>query len=407
MQILETITSAFRGRRRSLADFRSVKPKAKSDKSVNRWAIYKQLCVAKARFGVNDRALAVLSALLSFYPENEICEKHGLVVFPSNKQLSLRAHGMPGSTLRRHIAALVEAGLIARRDSPNGKRYAYKNGGGEIEEAFGFSFEPLLVRASEIAQAAEQVQAEALMLKRMRERVTLQRRELSQLIEAGLEWDAVHSWQAAYVRFREIVEAIPRRASIAQLQAILDQLSALRSELDKLLNSLHNDGDLSTNHAQNERQHIESLPESHFESNNSLSLNLVGKEALILRPSAQVKPVSKTELPSLEMVLRACPDIRDYAANGITSWRDLLDTTEIVAQFLGITPSAYREAIATMGHQKSAAVIAFLLQRTAEIKSAGGYLRSLTQKARAGELSLSAMFMSSLKARSCAGAAAC
>ena len=54
---------------------------------------------------------------------------------------------MPASTLRRLLAVLVEAGLIVRRDSPNGKRYARKGRGGEITLAFGFDLAPLVVRA--------------------------------------------------------------------------------------------------------------------------------------------------------------------------------------------------------------------------------------------------------------------
>ncbi len=55
--------------------------------------------------------------------------------------------GMPASTLRRHLAVLVDAGLIVRRDSPNGKRYARKNRAGAIELAFGFDLSPLVVRS--------------------------------------------------------------------------------------------------------------------------------------------------------------------------------------------------------------------------------------------------------------------
>src|SRR5690606_19064787 len=129
-------------------------------KSVDKWALYRDLCEGKSVIGIGDRALAVLNALLSFYPDSELSEENSLIVFPSNHQLSLRGHGMTGPTLRRHIAALLEAGLILRRDSPNGKRYARKSRAGDIEEAFGFSLAPLLARAEEITQAAEQVRAD-------------------------------------------------------------------------------------------------------------------------------------------------------------------------------------------------------------------------------------------------------
>ena len=79
-----------------------------------------------------ERALAVLNALLSFYPETTLTGEDDLIVFPSNEQLCLRTHGMPASTLRRLLSALVDAGLIVRRDSPNGKRYARKGREGRL-----------------------------------------------------------------------------------------------------------------------------------------------------------------------------------------------------------------------------------------------------------------------------------
>jgi len=86
-------------------------------KSANKWKIFRDVSEAKVMLDLKDRSLAVLDALLSFHPENELRQDAQLVVFPSNAQLSLRAHGIAGATLRRHLAFLVEAGLILRKDS--------------------------------------------------------------------------------------------------------------------------------------------------------------------------------------------------------------------------------------------------------------------------------------------------
>ena len=102
------------------------------DKVVHKWQIFRAICTARPKLGVSERALAVLNALLSFYPETTLTGDDELIVFPSNQQLCLRTHGMPASTLRRLLVVLVDAGLIVRRDSPNGKRYARKGRGGEI-----------------------------------------------------------------------------------------------------------------------------------------------------------------------------------------------------------------------------------------------------------------------------------
>ncbi|WP_371328623.1 helix-turn-helix domain-containing protein [Shinella sp. HZN7] len=70
------------------------------------------------------------------------------------EQAGVLPRSIAAATLRRHLAALVEAGLIERRDSPNGKRYAHRGRGGEIGAAFGFSLAPLLARAGELVPLA-------------------------------------------------------------------------------------------------------------------------------------------------------------------------------------------------------------------------------------------------------------
>ena len=191
-------------------------------KAVDKWQVYRDLCEGKAIVGIGDRSLAVLAGLLSFYQDDELSQENGLIVFPSNHQLSLRSHGMANATLRRHLATLLECGIILRRDSPNGKRYARKGRGGEVEDAFGFSLAPLLARAEEFQVAAERIRAENRALKLMRERITLQRRDIDKLIEAAIEevFRRVESWR----QFRAIVDKLPRQATVSDLEPFVSGL---------------------------------------------------------------------------------------------------------------------------------------------------------------------------------------
>lgn len=386
MQVLETVASAIRGRMRNRAQ------NSEKGRGLNRWTIYKQLCIAKSGFGLNDRCLAVLSSLLSFLPEDEINEKNSLVVFPSNRQLSLRAHGMPESTLRRHLASLVEAGIIERKDSPTRKRYAHKDNEGAVEIAYGFSFAPMVSRSIEIAQAAECIVADQKVMKRLRDQVSVIRREIASGF-AEITPDALSDdLEDLFLKFRGIVDGLPRRATVQELQTIKANLEAICSELDNLL--INNDiaEEMSASDAQIERHHYESLPESHFESKSVQEIDLKANSPEKRTPESVV-----AETIPLDMVLRACPDITEYASDGIRSWRDLVDASALVSRFLGITQSAYVEARQTLGMEGVSAIIAWLLQRAGEIQSAGGYLRSLTQKARGGGFSISQLLMSTLK----------
>jgi replication initiation protein RepC len=157
------------------------------EKVVHKWNVFHAICTARPRLGVSERSLSVLNALLTFHPETALTGEDDLIVFPSNDKLTLRAHGMPASTLRRHLAVLVDAGLIIRRDSPNGKRYARKDNAGEIELAFGFDLSPLVVRSEEFEHLAADIEAEARALKLVRERITLCRRDIAKMIATGIE----------------------------------------------------------------------------------------------------------------------------------------------------------------------------------------------------------------------------
>jgi len=359
-------------------------------KAVDKWQAYRDLCEGKSVVGISDRALAVLAALLSFYPDDELSEENGLVVFPSNRQLILRAHGMSEPTLRRHLAALVENGLIIRRDSPNGKRYARKGRGGAFEEAFGFSLAPMLVRAVEFSEAAERVRAGNRALKLMRERITLHRRDISKLIEAAVEEDVPGDWGGLWRRFRALVDAIPRRAAIADLEPIVCDLAAIREEVDIFLNSHMNVEDSIGNDDRNERQYSDSNTES-----------LIEFEPALEKSGAMVEPRREPQEPPkgypLGFVLKACPEIIDYAVDGIASWRDLMAVAAQVRGYLGVSPSAYEDACHIMGPENTAIVVGCILQRAQHINSAGGYLRALTEKARAGEFTVGPMLMAAFK----------
>jgi replication initiation protein RepC len=119
---------------------------------------------------------------------------------------------------------------------------------------------------------------------------------------------------------------------------------------------------------------------------------------------AGIEPLSRLpRMPEgvfpLGIVLDACPDIVDYAGGGISNWRDLLATAAVVRPMLGISPSAWEEAQAVMGEAQAATVVAAILQRGEAIHSAGGYLRELTEKARAGGFSPGPMLMALIGAR--------
>ena len=159
-------------------------PPSALSRPVNKWQLLRELSKAQAAFGVTERDLTVLQGLLSFFPDDALGGNAEMVVFPSNKAICERLNGMPCSTMRRHLARLVDVGLLRRRDSPNGKRYLRRDA--ESAVCFGFDLTALYQKADEIARAAEAVREAEGRLRRLREAVSLMRRDLMALAEAPL-----------------------------------------------------------------------------------------------------------------------------------------------------------------------------------------------------------------------------
>ncbi|MGJ8573309.1 MAG: plasmid replication protein RepC [Hoeflea sp.] len=396
------------------------------DAIVDKWKIYQALCEARPRLGITDRALAVLSALISFYPKAELAAGDSLIVFPSNTQLSRRANGMAEQTIRRHLAVLVSAGLLTRKDSANGKRFARRGRSGQIDEAFGFSLKPLLARADEIKRLAAEVEAERLHLRRMKERLTICRRDVIKLIETAIEEGAAGDWMSVQDAYRAIFADYPRKPTLEAVSAALDEIEFLRENILNQLESQLKTTKTSGNAHENERHKQNSNPDSLIESELRLEekrgedpgtcdphhVEPAVKEIKSASPGmGQGGTAGSTRLQGeslagfgqkpfpLGMVLSACREICDYGPGGaIASWRDLMGAAVVVRSMLGVSPSAYEEACAIFGPENAATIIACILERAGHINSAGGYLRDLTSRAERGEFSLGPMLMAQIRA---------
>ncbi|MEF0943424.1 plasmid replication protein RepC [Rhizobium sp. BR 362] len=425
-----SITTPF-GRRSMTLGMLSNQYEAKNiepGKTVDKWRLFRALCEARSVYGISDRALAVLNALLSFYPENTLSEENGLVVFPSNAQLSLRAHGIAPATLRRHLAALVAAGLLIRKDSPNGKRYARRDRTGEIDEAFGFSVASLIARADEIFAHAAVIAADRQRLRITKERLSICRRDITKLIEIALDEQTPGDWLMIQTTFHSIVGAMPRAPQMGDLIGVLDELEMLRGEilirLEKQLETQKQSAieSQTERHIQNTdlKNILESEPASSVppvddlrddetlsacdNREGSYSLSNDNTPRVVLSEGVKNRSVSPLKSFPLDLVTRACPEVVSYGYAGkIESWRDLMAAAIVIRTMLGISPSAYQDACNVMGPENAAIVIACMLQRAEHINSAGGYLRNLTQRAQRGEFAIGPMLMALARSHSLPG----
>ena len=374
----------------------------------NKWEVLRELAAARVAFGLSDRDLTVLQALVSFHQATILGGNDSeLIVHPSNKAICERLNGMPCSTMRRHLSNLVQTGFVVRRDSPNGKRYARRYGDEKV--AFGFDLSPLVLRFQEVCEAAEAVRAAEERYKRLRATVSLMRRDLAGLAEYGSSlrpdlglWDQFSDLAVLTAR------DLRRKLEMADLKQIEKALGAALDQARDLLGD-GNTEYMSTNDAISEQHHqnsnkdlydFEPRLEKARDPGNALERANVGVRVdrredegdHPQEPEDQLMP----NIP-LGLVLASCQEFKSYVEQPVRHWHDLVRVADIVRPMMGISPSAWDEAKRYMGPEEASVVVVAMLERFGDIRSPGGYLRSLSAKAAIGEFSCGPMIMALMR----------
>ncbi|MVA25760.1 plasmid replication protein RepC [Agrobacterium vitis] len=345
----------------------------------DKWQLLRALTEARAVYGLGDRTICLLEALVSFTTERELDGREPVIVFPSNRELAFRARGMAPATIRRHLAYLVEAGMIFRRDSANGKRYCRRDETGEIEDAFGFDLAPFVLKAEEIYSAAESARAEAKQFRALRGEVTVLSRDISKIITLALEEGRAGDWESYLLRYQTFCKTRTRMKFSSDMQTLAQELRELLAQVENDYLSSLSEEEMSGNEHQNERHQQNSKSELQFDKN--------GNDHKTEEPASPALDQRRLAV-SLKRLKTLCPQINDYAKDGISEWNDLIRSADTVRTMLGISPDAWLKAKQAMGEQAAAITVAVMLERAEAIRSAGGYLRTLTEKAEQGQFSV-------------------
>lgn len=306
--------------------------------TADKWQLLNDLTSGSKAFNLGHRTLSVLKALLTFLPGRTIAADTPAVVFPSNRTLSHRLNGMPESTLRRHLAALVKSGFVSRRDSPNRKRYARFAERDGI--AFGFDLAPLARAAAQILKAAERMRARA------KARAVLHAR-LTDLCHRIADDDLTH----------EARKALRRQNNNEELASYIDNLSPCAADEPSATNS------------QNERH---------------------------LQGTEKKESVNNT-MPQLADIQRACPTACSFYPDGLSHWNNAIHTSRQIAPMMGIEQSVVADAEKRLGAKHSAVTILTMLEKLPTLHNPGGYLRRLAKLGSEGRFTATSL----VKAQNC------
>src|SRR3954454_8239606 len=165
---------------------------------------------AATRLGLSLRIVHAIDWLFRFTQPQDWGRGGRPIVWPS-AAMQQEALGLSATRIKALNRALIEAGLVVMRDSPNGKRYGKRNGKGQIIEAYGFDLAPIAARHAEFVQLAEEAREERALMGRLRRRATIARNGITQILETAAEYSfAGEEWLRLACDSRELSQVLRR-----------------------------------------------------------------------------------------------------------------------------------------------------------------------------------------------------
>lgn len=145
------------------------------------------LKAAAPRLGISPRLVHAVDWLFRFTQPQDWERGWRPVVWPS-ASMQQEALGLSPTQVKEINHRLIELGLVTMKDSPNGKRYGKRDAKGRIVEAYGFDLSPVAARHAEFRRLAEEVRADRLAMGRLRQRATIARKAIIQILETAADF---------------------------------------------------------------------------------------------------------------------------------------------------------------------------------------------------------------------------
>jgi len=354
-------------------------------------AAFKRACPA---LGISARLRDAVDTLMSWSRDPDWLGDSRPVVWPSNQELQ-DAWDVGKRQVQNILTALIRLGLIAARDGADGRRGGKRDGDGRIIEAFGFDLSPLAVLHTEFLAAAAEHKQRCAIRGALRRRLSIARSAIRQIAETALEQQAPgRDWRAWLDRADSLYRGRSADLDLDVLPALVEQVEAVRAEGQAALAAWLKTVETSSAGALDCTPYTatNTLP-----ADKSATCNDADDEPMRRQrcgssaPPDQARPAQpNTATAGLApaVLAKLCSPLRVYLASGRPAWPDVVDAADYLRAELGISRSAWIDACHTLGRNDAAAAVAIIAAKGSEIASAGGYLRGMTARARAGRLNL-------------------
>jgi len=369
---------------------------------------------AAARLGLSPRLVHAVDWLFRFTQPQDWGRGGHPIVWPS-AGLQQEALGLSESRVKALNRALIEAGLVTMKDSPNGKRYGVRDRAGRITEAYGFDLAPIAGRYLEFVRLAEEARAERAEMGRLRRRATIARKGITQILETAAEYGlGGEDWASLARETRTLASALKKVGRPEEMALGVESLERRQRSARERLEILLSQTTEGTPEA------VDSTPlgpenDPHQHTYNSTlnpqtdtviankGCSALAGEAVPPQAAPEPSPTPQAAKParpervegtvlrlSTEELVRLAPRLRPYLAVPTPTWPAVVDAADWLRGELGVSKSLWGEACLAMGREEAAIAVAIVSAKPLGHfrSSPGGYFHGMVAKAKAGDLNL-------------------
>ena len=359
---------------------------------------------AAPSLGLSPRLVHAVDWLFRFTQPQDWGRGGRPIVWPS-ASVQQEALGLSPTRVKALNRALIEAGLVAMRDSPNGKRYGKRDPKGRIVEAYGFDLSPLAARHAEFVRLAAEAKAERDALRRLRRRATIARNGIAQLVETAAEYGFQDAeWTRLAGDTKAIISALKMVERQEEVALAVDNLErrqvSARERLEHLLTGVaaqgHDPVDMGPKGAENgPHQYTYKLgpyPQKDTVTARSESSSGIGGTRAPAQTPGRRDVAERSRVLKLapDELVRLAPRLKFYLQRPDPTWPEVVDAAAFLRSDLDVSKSLWGDACLTMGREQAAIAIGIVSTKDpAHFRTtAGGYFHGMVTKAKTGALNL-------------------
>ncbi len=314
--------------------------------------VVKRVCPV---LGVTGTAYHVLDILLGLVKEKDLGEGQSPVVAISNRKLADYVCRSERSVMRA-LKKLVEVGLLAYKDSGNGRRFENSLG-----EAYGLDLSPACKRLDELRKRADDYKTHL-------EAERALKRKSKGLVRAINDACAELSNQGELAQAEELQQRVV--AIMESPQAAADKMTFLSELYEEVLDS-----------AASELQQCESMPED------QPAVSEQDQSACEIEHEA----TGNNEI-SIEVLAHALTMTTEHFIRPIRSWDDLRGEANSLRLAIGLSELAWQKAVRLLGLKLAAACLAVVVEKVLReperLTRPAGYFNGMVEKGQTGDLNL-------------------